>query len=30
MYTETNDNENSTTPSLWDSVRAVLRAKCIV
>ena len=30
MYTETNDNENRTTPNLWDSVRAVLRGKCIV
>ena len=30
MYTETNDNENRTTPNLLDSVRAVLRGKCIV
>ena len=30
MYTETNDNENRTTPNLLDSVRAVLRGKCIL
>ena len=26
---ETNENENTTTPKLWDSVRAVLRGKFI-
>ena len=30
IYTETNDNENRTTPDLWNSVRAVLRGKLIV
>ena len=30
IYTETNDNENRTTPNLWNSVRAVLRGKFIV
>ena len=26
---ETNENENTTTPNLWDSVRAVLRGRFI-
>ena len=26
---ETNENENTTTQHLWDSVRAVLRGSCI-
>ena len=25
IYTETNENENTTTPNLWDSVKVVLR-----
>ena len=28
-FLETNDNENTTTQSLWDAVKAVLRAKFI-
>ena len=28
-YLETNDNENTTTPNLWDAARAVLRGKYI-
>ena len=28
-YLETNDNENTTTPNLWDAAKAVLRAKFI-
>ena len=28
-HTETNENENTTTPNLWDSVRAVLRGRFI-
>ena len=26
---ETNENENTTTPNLWDSVKAVLRGRFI-
>ena len=26
-YTETNDNENTTTQNLWDAARAVLRGR---
>ena len=29
IYTETNENENTTTPNLWDSVKAVLRGRLI-
>ena len=29
IYTETNKNENTTTPNLWDSVKAVLRGSFI-
>ena len=29
IYTETNENENSTIQNLWDSVKAVLRARFI-
>ena len=28
-YLETNDNENTTTPNLWDAAKAVLRGKFI-
>ena len=28
-FLETNDNENTTTQSLWDAVKAVLRGKFI-
>ena len=28
-YLETNDNENMTTPNLWDAAKAVLRGKFI-
>ena len=28
-YTETNDNENTTTQNLWDAAKAVLRGKLI-
>ena len=29
MCIETNENENTITPNLWDSIRAVLRGKFI-
>ena len=29
IYIETNDNENRTTPNLWNSVKAVPRGKFI-
>ena len=29
MYIETNENENTTTQNLWDSVKAVLRGRFI-
>ena len=29
IYVEMNENENTTTPNLWDSVKAVLRARFI-
>ena len=29
IYIETNENENTTTPNLWDSVKAVLRVRFI-
>ena len=29
ICTETNENENTTTPNLWDSVKAVLRGRFI-
>ena len=29
-YLETNDNEDTTTPNLWDVTKAVLRGKLIV
>ena len=28
-YTETNDNENTMTPNLWDSAKIILRGKFI-
>ena len=28
-YLETNDNENTTTPNLWDAAKAVVRGKFI-
>ena len=28
-YLETNDNENTTTPNLWDATKAVLQGKFI-
>ena len=28
-YLETNENENMTTPNLWDTVKAILRGKFI-
>ena len=29
IFIETNENENTTTPNLWDSVKAVLRGRII-
>ena len=29
MWIEKNENENTTTPNLWDTVNAVLRGKSI-
>ena len=29
IYIETNENENTTTPNLWDSVKAMLRGRVI-
>ena len=29
IFIETNENENTTTPNLWDSVKAVLRGRFI-
>ena len=29
MCTETNENENTTTPNLWDTIKAVLKGKFI-
>ena len=29
QYLETNDNEDTTTPNLWDATKAVLRGKFI-
>ena len=29
IYTETNENEDTTTPNLWDTIKAVLRGKFI-
>ena len=29
IFIETNENENATTPNLWDSIKAVLRGRFI-